>query len=433
MKTKTRRSPARFLGCAFGLCCVIFLAAPAAAKVAGCDPLGDRTTCTEAQMTASLLKTAVLVDTAVERSIVDEYVAYLDLILLGYTPNDQELQDAITLLNLAVAEYQAVQATLGQPADNWQYHQLDFKPSDVFEDFGDDLNKEFFLSVRSDGTWHVQFYGDDFEWPIKQFTAAVRLEDCEEPVCNRSTDRIVAMLGGGFSASRDSQYVDSGFRVTGIGNLDGEDLAHVDAHSELWSFESFGLWAQDSYWGAVWDDQYIEGIDFVSEALFIAGGRNPAKPTASGTWKGLAMGARRTDQSSDSQIRVGHSEITVHLDRNEVDVTITGISGGSSATVRVGNGSDELATVTVTALSALEWKGLSLTDQGHFQDQRRSGVVPMLDDVLGSSLPPEGEVFSQTHFTIGGQFYGTDGVEVTGVFDKAGYVGSFGAYQEEAN
>jgi len=358
------------------------------------------------------------------------YVFYLDLILQGYTPNDQELQDAIAIFERARAAWAVDQVARETTGGEWYYGVVDFEPSDVFEDFDDDLETEFLYSVRTDGTWQVHAHGDDFEWPIEQFTAAVRLEDCEEPICNRSTDRIVAMLGGGFSASRDSLYVDGGFRVTGIGSLEGEDLEHLDFYDDLWSFESFGLWAQDSYWGAVWEQQYFDGMSLANEALFIAGGRNPTKPMASGTWNGLAIGAPRTDHSSDSQVRVGHSEITVHLDTNEVDVTITGITEGSSATVRVGDGSVELATVTVEALSALEWKGLSLTDQGYFADQRSSGVVPALDDVWGSSLPPEGEIFGQTHGTIGGQFYGTDGNEVTGVFDKAGYVGSFGAYQE---
>lgn len=96
----------------------------------------------------------------------------------------------------------------------------------------------------------------------------------------------------------------------------------------------------------------------------------------------------------------------------------------------LGDGNSEIATVSVEVLSALEWKGLPLDVDGYFADTRKFGEVSTLDDVFESDLPSEGEAFGDAHDTIGGQFYGAGGEEAVGVFNKAGYVGSFGAYQE---
>ena len=199
-------------------------------------------------------------------------------------------------------------------------------------------------------------------------------------------------------------------------------------------YDSFAIWAKDSFWGAAWEEDETD-LFSVSGAGFIAGGRNPTRPTGSGTWRGLAIGTRRKNISYDepesidsvllSEMRVGRSEITVDLDTSKVDVTITGITEGASSTVQVGTTS-----VTVATLSTLEWMGLPLSDNGYFRDRKIFGEVSTLDDVFGSKLPPEGENFKNTYGTIWGQFYGATGAEVVGLFRKSGYVGSFGAYKD---
>ena len=421
----------------FGSCGFIFLATPGAAKVPGCDTSSNLglAACTDAQMRAFVVRQSALLDTSTARSIVNAYIEYLDAILLGYTPNDETLQDA---LNNFFTQEEDYLNQPSQPDKDWYFPILSFMPSDVFETFNDDIEESSILSMRTDGYWGA--HAEDSTWPMEDFTAAAKLEECDEAICNRVSDRVVAMLGGGFSATKDSQFTDPGFRITGLGALlPGEDLDHY--HSEgLWEIDSFGIWAQDSYWGVVWQDARYAGFPdarpaVATRALFIAGGRDPTKPMGSGTWRGLAVGTRlqtsaEYEYADGSPIRVGHSEITVHLDSSEVDVTITGIAEGFSGKVRLGDGNDDLATVTVEALSQLEWKGLSLGDNGYFADIRPTGVVPSLDHAFGSDLPPEGEAFGQTHYTIDGQFHGTGGQEVVGVFNKSGYVGSFGGYQE---
>ena len=429
-KSGARLQPISLLVWMLGLCGAIFLASQATARVGVCDTSSgeSRFDCTDAQQTAYSIRESLQHDTDTPIAVVNAYRNYLNGILLGYTPNDSTLQN---LLNVWLA-------TEAQHPGDDAYDEVEFRPSDVFETFDDDIDEEDILSIRTDGSWQTHRSKFDDGWPLEDITAIVQLEDCEESVCNRVTDRVVAMLGGGFSATKESRYVESGFRVTGLRNFPAE--VDLDSFRGLSSYDSFGLWAQDSYWGAIWDEGYSffdtsHRIGVAEQALFISGGRNPAKPSESGTWKGLAIGTRLLGAGADEErwtdhVRIGHSEITVRLDSSEVDVTITGIAGGLSGTVRIGDGNSEIATVSVEAVTALEWKGLSLDDNGYFADARKFGEVSTLDDVFESDLPSEGEAFRDAHDTIGGQFYGAEGAEVVGVFNKAGYVGSFGAYQE---
>lgn len=124
------------------------------------------------------------------------------------------------------------------------------------------------------------------------------------------------------------------------------------------------------------------------------------------------------------EVRVGRSEVVVRLGptENNVDVSITGLhfSGPGLAV------NQERYDIGVT----LSWKGLKLTDTGFFHDPRRFGMRDNLDDVFEAVVPVGGERYSDTAGTIRGQFYGRNGDEVTGVFDKNDVEGSFGAYRK---
>ena len=108
--------------------------------------------------------------------------------------------------------------------------------------------------------------------------------------------------------------------------------------------------------------------------MFVAGGRNPQKPgIGTGTWQGLAVGKHKLLPD----VRVGRSEVAVDFDTNEVDVTISGLVFGGTATASVNGEQQELE-----AGNTLSWKGLSLADDGSFVDPRKYGVVSNLDDVF---------------------------------------------------
>ena len=234
---------------------------------------------------------------------------------------------------------------------------------------------------------------------------------------------LVRLLGGGDN-DKESLFVDSGFRVTGVVDTD---------------YTSFGVWAQDSYWG-FWQSEIRNqkiatgstGSDFGdttlyslvdgTDTLFIAGGRNPQKPRiGTGTWKGLAVGKHKLIPN----VRVGRSEIMVDFDTSEVDVTISGLVFGGAVSASV-NGQQQ----DVEAGNTLSWKGLSLQDDGSFRDPRQYGVVSNLDDVFSGVVPISGVNYEYTADTLMGQFYGTSGNEVTGVFNKEDIEGSFGAYRD---
>ena len=243
------------------------------------------------------------------------------------------------------------------------------------------------------------------------------------------------ILTGDEAATRDDLYTETGFRTTGF-----RERHKGDYNSD---YRSFGVWAQDSFWG-FWN----ETLTYVSNAAnydtsdqartaFLAGGRNPTKPLGTGTWRGLAIGSPVSRQyiignygsvrytghdAPDSEIRVGRSELKVNLDASEVDVTITGVT--PEAVIAGPDG--EL----ITAAGVLRWEGVPLGESGLFNEPREYGEIASLDDAFASDLLREGERYVDKASSIKGQFYGKAGREVTGVFWKNGYYGSFGAYKE---
>ena len=394
---------------------------PAAAKVPPCTDTGQLadngdgrqswsfgdSACTAAQREAWVIVNSYLEDASYQylygeingnASVKRLYLAYLDLVYEGYTPNDTELNsaetaflDAANAAGITYSKY-GVSTIIG------------FRLSDVFPGYWNDI----------DG---VMFRGDRLaalDWVEDRL-------DCGMPFCNPS-DRVVRLLGGGDS-DKESLFVDNGFRVTGVVDTD---------------YTSFGVWAQDSYWG-FWQSEIRNrkeatgstGSDFGdstlysfvdgTDTLFIAGGRNPQMPPiGTGTWHGLAVGKHKLLPD----VRVGRSEVVVDFDASEVDVTISGLVFGGAAAASV-NGQQ----LDIEAGTALSWKGLSLGDDGSFRDPRQYGVVSNLEDVFAGVVPISGVNYDDTADTLRGQFYGTGGNEVTGVFNKEDIEGSFGAYR----
>ena len=395
--------------------------------------------CTEAQQLAIRLKEYVqgldtdviarpadeaTAATVITVELVTSYIAYLDAVISGHTPND-------TTLPVKVSDFRLIESMLmRQPG--FPFIIINFKPADVYtETFDDDINEREIKYMAKDGDTSTS--GRMIEKFLNAITTIIGLETCEQVVCNRKGDRVVAMLGGKghLSSTKDSQYVDTGFRVTRFARSFLSDGRIAPIHYENidnFAYDSLGVWAKDSYWGAIWEEDEFDQFS-VRDAVFITGGRNPTKPMESGTWRGLAIGTQLS--ASASEMRVGRSEVTVNLDTSKVDVAITGITEGTSSTVQVGVDGGT-TTISVADLSTLEWKGLPLSANGTFRDPRRyrGGVISTLDDVLGSILPPEGDNIKNTYRTIEGQFYGAAGEEVVGVFNKSGYVGSFGAYNK---
>ena len=325
------------------------------------------------------------------------YLAYLDLIYEGYTPNDAELNSAETAFRDAAGA-----AGIARLVDHVI---IPFRLDDVFPGYWNDIDGVMFMGNR-----HAAF-----DWIEGRLY-------CGMPFCNPS-DRVVRLLGGGDN-DKESLFVDNGYRVTGEVDTD---------------YTSFGLWAQDSYWG-FWqskvsnrkkatesvESEYGDSIVYsyvdATDTLFIAGGRNPQKPgIGTGTWQGLAVGKHRLVPD----VRVGRSEITVDFDTSEIDVTISGLffGGTSSASIDGGQRQDYESGQT------LSWKGLSLQEDGSFQDPRQYGVISSLDDVFASEVPTSGVNYKDTAHSLRGQFYGANGNEVSGVFNKEDIRGSFGAYR----
>ena len=58
-------------------------------------------------------------------------------------------------------------------------------------------------------------------------------------------------------------------------------------------------------------------------------------------------------------------------------------------------------------------------------------MVSNLDDVFAGVVPISGVNYDDTADTLRGQFYGANGKEVVGVFNKQDIEGSFGAYYSD--
>ena len=336
-----------------------------------------------------------------DASVVNAYVAYLSRVYEGYMPADRVLQDAEKAFKDAYTEsgmYAKYVEYLEDPENG------EFSSTDPFD----------YLLVWCEAPMLIGGQGArnaGRDWVREEFAA------CEETNDTCVYGAAQRLLGAGNSTT-DSLYLDDGFRMTGIDT----------------DVTSFGVWAQDSYWGfwqskeykgkrALWElEGFGDSTAYVSipmrHTLFIAGGRNPTKPTT-GTWEGLAVGQHKLL----NVVRVGHSEIVVNLDASKVDITITGLNFGGS---RFSVNDDEF-----DVAPQLTWTGLDLSNGGSFHDPRTFGVQDDLDDAFAAVLPDSGENYSDTASTIRGQFYGENGHEVTGVFDKNHVEGSFGAYRQD--
>ena len=423
----------------FGLILAFSLAMPVMAKISACDTSTEatRTTCTGAQQSAYDLKiysqsnSNFLVDGFDDANALSKYREYLDKIIEGYTPNDEEFQ----ALYLAVRKL--------RDSGNYRYRHnfgmVTFFVGDVYPDFGSTLWdasdwEKYFEEFASDFyyTWIKGDWRNAYNWALRQSYPCeidTPLCDTRDPIDGspanpvRITDRVVELLGGG-TATKDSLYVENGYRTTGI-NFGG-DFSYYDDEENYYDYRAFGVWAQDSYWG-FWEEGIWEadGFNYYGEedvatefsTLFIAGGRNRTKPTT-GTWRGLAVGKHKLL----SRTRVGRSEIIVNLDASEVDVNITGIAILGSSDQYLG----EILGIT----PAIQWKGIPLSDTGLFRDVPEFGVHTSLDDVFVLGVSDSGTSYGDTAYSIAGQFYGENGDEVTGTFEKLGYLGSFGAYKE---
>ena len=418
----------------FGLILAFSLAMPVMAKISVCDTSTEATltTCTGAQQSAYDLKiysqsySDFFIKNFDDANALNKYREFLDLIIEGYTPNDEEFQEP----------YLAVRELRDSGKFNYRYYfgMVTFFVGDVYPDFDstlwtesdwDEYYKNYFSDTHD--SWTRGDWLNAYNWALRQsYPCEIDRAVCDtrDPIDNysdnpvRITDRIVELLGGG-TATKDSLYIENGYRTTGINFGDFDDYQDDSLHD----YRAFGLWAQDSYWGfweeGIWEDEdkfYLEEPTIFS-TLFISGGRNHTKPTT-GTWKGLAVGKHKLL----SRTRVGRSEVIVNLDASEVDVNITGIAILDSSAQYLG----EILGISL----AIQWKGIPLSDMGLFRDVPKFGVHTSLDDVFVLGVPVGGTTYWDTAYSITGQFYGENGDEVTGTFDKLGYLGSFGAYRE---
>ena len=423
----------------FGLILAFSLAMPVMAKISACDTSTEATltTCTGAQQRAYDLKiysqsiSDFFIDDFDDANALNKYREFLDLIIEGYIPDDEEFQEPY----LEVRELR----DSGKNSYRNYFEMVMFFVDDVYPDFDSTLwdesdREEYLNEFRSDihDTWTKGDWPIAYNWALRQSYPCERDALCDPrerlreysdnpPV--RITDRVVEMLGGG-TATKDSLYIENGYRTTGF-NFGGDNYYYYDEEN-YYDYRAFGVWAQDSYWG-FWEEGIWEadGFNYFGEedvaiefnTLFIAGGRNHTKPTT-GTWRGLAVGKHKLL----SRTRVGRSEIIVNLDASEVDVNITGIAILGSSDQYLG----EILGIT----PAIQWKGIPLSDTGLFRDVPEFGVHTSLDDVFVLGVPDSGTSFGDTAYSIAGQFYGENGDEVTGTFEKLGYLGSFGAYKE---
>ena len=431
----------------FGLILAFSLAMPVMAKISACDTSTEATltTCTGAQQSAYDLKiysqsnSDFSIDDFDDANALNKYREYLDKIIEGYTPNDEEFQEP----------YLAVRELRDSGNRNYRdyFGMVTFFVGDVYPDFHSTLWEEsdwekHFNEFDSDfhDTWTKGDWQNAYIWALRQSYPCeidMALCDTRDPIIEsdiplaiaysappvRITDRVVELLGGG-TATKDSLYIENGYRTTGF-NFGGDNYYYYDEEN-YYDYRAFGVWAQDSYWG-FWEEGIWEadGFNYFGEedvaiefnTLFIAGGRNHTKPTT-GTWRGLAVGKHKLL----SRTRVGRSEIIVNLDASEVDVNITGIAILGSSDQYLG----EILGIT----PAIQWKGIPLSDMGLFRDVPKFGVHTSLDDVFVLGVPVGGTTYGDTAYSIAGQFYGENGDEVTGTFEKLGYLGSFGAYKE---
>ena len=330
---------------------------------------------------------------------VASYRNYLTLIVQGYTVNDQELLDAIELFPHWI--------TVWHWDDKTYPELITFGLNDVYPEYDA-------YSTSEMPRWSVGDRGilEKFRKPAVDCS----YESSYGPICPPPGDDIIADIFD--ASSRDDLFVESGFRVTYYRGLRNSDPTR------------FGIWAKDSFWGfAELLKSDTGGVDYErlsrpygwlheKGTVFFADGRNPNKPiSGNATWNGMAV-AR---SYYFPEVRVGHSRVVANFDTSEVDVDIWGLKFGMGIAVN----EDDLEIA-----DSLSWKGLALAGSGGFSDYYRpTGVITQLDDAFPAELPRSGEYFSDTAFTISGQFFGDSGDEVVGIFDKNSIYGSFGAYR----
>ena len=243
----------------FGLILAFSLAMPVMAKNSACDTSTEATltTCTGAQQSAYDLKiysqsnSDFFIDGFDDANALNKYREYLDKIIEGYTPNDEEFQE----LYLAVRKLR----DSGKHYYRDYFGMVTFFVGDVYPDFGSTLWEEsdweeYFEEFASDfhDTWTRGDWRNAYNWALRQSYPCeidTALCDTRDPIDGshvnpvRITDRVVELLGGG-TATKDSLYIENGYRTTGI-NF-GDFYYYQDGG--LYDYQAFGLWAQDSYW-----------------------------------------------------------------------------------------------------------------------------------------------------------------------------------------
>ena len=305
-----------------------------------------------------------------------QYIAYLNRIYQGYTPSDQEFFNAKKGFAEAFREAELDSSLLD--------YLISFGPNYLDADLSD-----------------VMLVGDvdsALAWASSNFDVG---------------DRAVRLLAGEEGEKVDF-YTEDGFRTTGFDKFGDFD------------YTAFGIWGSDSFWGFWRSPQEPEGVGIgdleqllsavfnlltPTDVVFVAGGRNPSMPV-SGTWEGIAFGKVRGPvdnlvRTGFDDVIIGKASLSVHIDENgegAVDATMDGFE------------------------SELAWFDIPLNAGGSFANPREYGTYGELDtDLIFRGSDAVGEYFGNTADTIRGQFFGEDGKEVAGVFERTDIIGSFGA------
>ena len=199
----------------------------------------------------------------------------------------------------------------------------------------------------------------------------------------------------------------------------------------------FGSWLEYSHWG------YVMGEDG-SMAAFSLGMPTEDNPTPqdasklSATWKGTMTGAWNP-MDTDGVGNTDKVEFTTVRGDAEIDVSFssTGTSYTSAATLSIKNlvqsngmrlghfmpGTlDNSATAPADAAALGQgfndvWKGMSVT-KGDFN--RKSITMTAADPAVGLAMAVQDRASNMNY--LAGRFYGTDGMEVGGVFMENGEV-----------
>ena len=202
-----KQGAAKLLGCVLCLCLTTYWATPTVAEVTPCvaSTISQaESTCTNAQADAFSLQLSAARDYPnISREHFSAYLEYLQAILDGYTPNDSILVNKISELQI-----------LNSQGPNIYF--IHFRPTDVFETYDDDIYgpRQRIMYMGRNGGYGLGATTFLHDFMLDFVTEIITPESCGKPFCNRTGDRVVAMLGGGLESTKDSQYVDSGFRVT---------------------------------------------------------------------------------------------------------------------------------------------------------------------------------------------------------------------------